>query len=364
MAQRKYNYSIDFIKFIAILLVIANHCVNSMYPIGLGEMEDWGTFSTLFGYTLATIGRAGVPLFIFCSGYLLLHRDYTTKEARTRFYKHNLFTIILCWEIWIVFYNLFLLFYDPSEVKGIGDVILQMLFLRHVPMSHSWYMPMIIGVYIFLPFVSIVLQKVSDKEIFIFMLFVYAFCCIVPSINQFIVAADPEGEVIWTQLVMDFSGSYYGMYLIMGHFLYKGYRWKAPVSVKALVFVLLLAFSVYCEVGICHDTFYIWCDLFTMPPLCYLFFDLLQHMSEGHYNKWVQKTALYSFGIFLIHNNFLMLFVRYLDLASFMRKPLAVIIYSILTFACSFLFVELVRRIPRMGPLLFRLPEYKKEEKT
>ena len=101
-----------------------------------------------------------------------------------------------------------------------------------------------------------------------------------------------------------------------------------------------------------------------MPPLCYLFFDLLQHMSEGHYNKWVQKTALYSFGIFLIHNNFLMLFVRYLDLASFMRKPLAVIIYSILTFACSFLFVELVRRIPRMGPLLFRLPEYKKEEKT
>ena len=195
MAERKYNYSIDFIKFIAIFLVVINHCINSMYPIGMGEMGDWGTFSTLFGYTLATIGRAGVPLFIFCSGYLLLHRDYSSRELRVRFWKHNLLTIVLCWEIWIVIYNLFLLFYDPAEVKGVGDVILQMLFLRHVPMSHSWYMPMIIGIYIFLPFVAMIVQKVSDREMMWIMLFVYAMCCIVPSINQFLLAAHQDRGV-------------------------------------------------------------------------------------------------------------------------------------------------------------------------
>lgn len=363
MAQRKYDYSIDFIKFIAIFLVVINHCVNSMYPIGMDKMSDWSMFSTLFGYTIASIGRAGVPLFIFCSGYLLLHRDYSTREKRLRFWKHNLLTIILCWEIWIVIYNVFLFFYDPGEVKSIGDVILQMLFLRHVPMSHSWYMPMIIGIYVFLPFVAMIVQKISRKEMFFLMLFVYVMCCVVPSINQFIVAADPENEIIWNQLVMDFSGSYYGLYLILGHYLYEGVRWKVPATAKIAVFVLLLAFTVYAQVWICHDTFYVWCDFFTMPPMCVLLFDLLYHAAEGKYHPAVRKTARYSFGIFLTHNLFLMLLVRWIDLASLLRKPLASILYFILVMLLSWIFVDLVNRIPHAGTLLFRIPE-RREQKT
>ena len=364
MAERKYNYSIDFIKFIAIFLVVINHCINSMYPIGMGEMGDWGTFSTLFGYTLATIGRAGVPLFIFCSGYLLLHRDYSTSQLRVRFWKHNLLTIVLCWEIWIVIYNLFLLHYDPAEVKGVGDVILQMLFLRHVPMSHSWYMPMIIGIYIFLPFVAMIVQKVSDREMMWIMLFVYAMCCIVPSINQFLLAADPDADIIWNQLVMDFSGTYYGLYLILGHYLYKGLRWKVSIGIKITVFLALLVFSIYAQVGICHDTFYLWCDFFTMPPMCVIFFDLLQQASEGKYNSLVKKTAQYSFGIFLIHNIFLMLCVRYLDLAAVLKKPLAVLIYFVIVMTASWISVALINRIPHAGNLLFRLPDTGRTKKT
>ena len=96
--------------------------------------------------------------------------------------------------------------------------------------------------------------------------------------------------------------------------------------------------------------------------MCVIFFDLLHQASEGKFNSLVKKTAQYSFGIFLIHNIFLMLCVKYLDLAAVLKKPLAVLIYFVIVMTASWISVALINRIPHAGNLLFRLPDTSKKK--
>jgi len=362
MSKGKYNYSLDFIRFVGIVIVVFNHAINGIYPLGVEELGDWSTFSKLYGYTLATICRSLLPLFLYLSGYLLIPRDYSEHEQRVHFWKHNLLTLIGTWEIWIVFYNLFNAVFDPESACTFIEVIRQMLFVAHVPMPHSWYMPMIIGTYIFLPYVSMIVKKINVRELLFIMFVVYVYSCVVPSINQIIVAFDTE-DGIYTQLELAFGGSYYGLFIIGGYLLYKGYRWNVSNTVKIVTVVILLAFTVYAQLYLCHDSFYVWCNFFTVPPASYLMFDLFEQASAGKYNKLVHKISQYTFGIFLIHNNFLFLLNKYITFPEFIKKPVQVIILFAVAFALSYVFVDLVARIPKAGWILFHMRPAKTKEK-
>lgn len=87
-------------------------------------------------------------------------------------------------------------------------------------MSHMWYLPMILGIYLTLPFVSIVLQKLKLKTVLFpyGVIFLYAFG--VPTLNVILTA---EGySPVSTQLFLQFGGGVYGCYFLMGYFIYKG----------------------------------------------------------------------------------------------------------------------------------------------
>ncbi|WP_366463420.1 acyltransferase family protein [uncultured Clostridium sp.] len=70
-----------------------------------------------------------------------------------RFYKHNLFTLFIAVEMWNIVYNIFLYIFKFEEVN-MSIVIADLLFFQQVQMSHMWYMPMILGIYVAVPFVA------------------------------------------------------------------------------------------------------------------------------------------------------------------------------------------------------------------
>ena len=209
-----HNSALDYIRIVATILVVLNHSVEEIYHFNLIYIDSLPTLIKWFCFGVFTLGRIGVPLFLMLSGYLLLHRTYDYKET-ILFYKKNVYPLLLTWEIWILIYSIFLSYYNhvPFDV---WSYILRALFLQHADMTHSWYMPMIIGIYLFIPCISEILKRVPDKMILSLMLITYIYCFIVPSINIFVECL--TGISLSTQLDLNYSGGTYGIYLLLGYF--------------------------------------------------------------------------------------------------------------------------------------------------
>lgn len=87
---------------------------------------------------------SGYTAFLCISGVLLLGREYRVKE----FYKSSLLPLVLTTEIWMIANYLFVCSPVQDHVFKIDELFREMLFLERPSLSHMWYMPMIIGVYV------------------------------------------------------------------------------------------------------------------------------------------------------------------------------------------------------------------------
>ena len=95
-------------RILAILFVIICHASETI-------IFNYQEYNKLIFSLLHNIGRLGVPIFFMISGYLLFSKTYDNKKTK-RFYTHNLLTLILCWEIWILIYNVFFVINGQSFV--------------------------------------------------------------------------------------------------------------------------------------------------------------------------------------------------------------------------------------------------------
>ena len=102
------NYTLDVIRTISILFVVANHAIEFLFPFynktnGVELFCEMTLTNQVFQFVVFTMGRLGVPLFFMLTGYLLVTRDYNTKDKILKFYKKNFLGLVLVWYIWILF---------------------------------------------------------------------------------------------------------------------------------------------------------------------------------------------------------------------------------------------------------------------
>ncbi|WP_440249518.1 acyltransferase [Dialister succinatiphilus] len=296
---------LDYARTFAILTVILVHATENIYVMDAAHLNDMSLQSRLFAISMFTVGRLGVPLFLFLTGYLLLDRSFD-NESTCRFWRKNWLGLLLTTEVWIVIYDVFLRIFHFQHWSTNG-LIKNMLFINQVHMGHMWYMPMIIGLYICIPFAARALKKINLRTImfpFILLAF-YAFG--LPSYNAwggvFHHHLDPA------RLDLGFSGGLYGLYLVLGLCIKRGLLQKLStdcIEVSTFIFFTLTVlsqwFSLYHGV-----TYNVWYD-FAPLVLCSLFlFELLSRFSAQVFRKssyWISKN---SFGIYLVHYPVLML---------------------------------------------------------
>ena len=207
MEVRKMNRIgwIDFARMIAIFCVVLCHTTENIYPFG--NLEQFASFSfasRLLCFTLFTMGRLGVPLFLMITGYLLLDRDYDDQTISS-FWKKNWFHLLCCTWIWFFIYELFLTFF--AEPLLLSKIVKDFLFLNLPNMNHVWYLPMILGMYLSIPFVAIFLKHIRLKTLKL-PLFVYgSICFIFPTLNLL-------NTMFWPNhpLNMEFSTGFGGGY--------------------------------------------------------------------------------------------------------------------------------------------------------
>lgn len=186
----------------AIVLVVLNHCVETIYELKTDFMQTISVQTRVFGITAFSATRLGVPIFLMITGYLLLDREYN-EESCNRFWKNNWSHLFICTEFWWLIYGLFLDLHESSEFN-VGIFIRNAFFMRHVGISHSWNMTTILGMYILIPFVAMALKEISLKTLIFPVLIFTAYAFILPTLN---VILGRSGEpLVQNQFSLGFSG--------------------------------------------------------------------------------------------------------------------------------------------------------------
>ncbi len=351
--MKERNVALDRVRAIAMICVVLAHTVIQVYPLNSpNEME---LSSQVFSYTLFTIGRQGVPLFLMLSGYLLLDRDYETPDKIIRFYKNNILSLFLVWEFWILIYQLFLSGWNHTRFN-ISTYILQALLLKHAGMPHTWYIPMIIGIYFFIPVISIVLKRLNenDKILWFLLGITYIFYFIVPlfSVLQKAFGVD-DIYFVNIQIDLSFSGGIYGLYLILGYLIKKWMKKcnKDTLRRNSIVYILSTVLTVIFQlVLINHNYVYpIYYEFALLPITGVSLFIILYKIKISFLNKIFLALSKYSFGVFLFH--YLVIYMVRSAFACIEYRYLQLILLTLFVIIISYLAVYLLSKIPFMKKL-------------
>lgn len=351
MQKEKRIEWIDMVRGVAIMMVVMCHASEGLYFYSNVPIVERSIFSQLIGFALFTLGRMGVPLFLFISGYLLLPRKYD-DEGCIRFWKRNLLQLLILTEIWIVFYNIFKSWLNQTPLS-IVTLIKNMTFLAPTNMNHMWYLPMILGIYLTIPFVSNVLEKFSLKTILasFSVIFIYAFG--IPTLNVLLVSIGYSP--VANQLFLQFGGGVYGCYLLIGYFIYSGCLDRVKKLYLYIGMVVTFLVTILFQIYAYHhgNEYKVWYDFMLLLLTTVCMFSLFKNIKcSKRLDGFWKLLSKCSFGIYLIHEPVRAIVNRYF-LFGDISVHLRVFIVWITTFFISWILVVCISKIPRIGKSLF-----------
>lgn len=332
---------IDLVRAIAILTVLFIHASDGIYIISSDMIIDYTLGSMIFNFVSIFIGRIGVPFFLMITGYLLLDRAYDDIKTQ-KFWKNNCKNLIIITVLWAVIYSLFLqvIFTNSSEINPVeaGNLFF----------SHMWYMPMIIGMYLSMPFVASALKHFDKKTVFQALVVFSLLAFIMPFVSTLL---DIQGiKNVAIQYSLGFSGGVYGIYIILGYLVKKGMFKKissAKLWILAIVSFLICVIFQYYTSSV-NYYFALWYDFPFVLTGSFALFELCSRMKSVRFYSGVKVLSKYSFAVFLIHNLFRLPLLPFIVMIP-VSEPVKAIILWILLVVLSFAAAAIIYRIPKFG---------------
>ncbi len=174
------NFSVDLIRFIAIVLIILVHASGFPYRIpgpGITSMDvvNWFTANAY-----DALGMVGVPLFVMLTGALLLDPVKAEEPLRV-FYKKRFNRIAWPFVFWTVVYFAwsFSVRAQPLTLFNIGQGLIAGSY------AHLWYLYLLMGLYAVTPILR-VLVKHLNRRLFTYLILLWlAGTVITPFIHTF-----------------------------------------------------------------------------------------------------------------------------------------------------------------------------------
>lgn len=313
----KHDARLDIIRIVALFFVILIHCVESNWDLGSFGMSQLSTPMQIFVIVLYSIGRLSVPLFLFLTGYLMLDRNYKAAEILP-FYKKKVVRLLTTTELWIVIYYMFYIAMGWSDFSLIA-LIKQMIFLNSSILApHMWYMPMIIGIYLFIPFISKALQIITSKVAVIILAIASFYLFIIPTINSLLAANGID--TLSSQLDISYVGGIYGVYMLVGYLCKKYWNTiKRKLSNAKLLVTFFISFVCivvvhYVAVVVLKYRYSTWYDSFwVLVASASLFMLLLRLLGGIKGSSMVEYVSKSVFGIYLIHYLFIYIINVYIN---------------------------------------------------
>lgn len=220
-----------------------------------------------------------------------------------------------------------------------------------------WYMPMILGMYIALPFLAKIVKIFTLKSIFIPLIINFLITMALPSINIILnILSLKQYSMI---LDISFLGGCYGVYILLGYYIANKNILK-KISVVWIVCVMLVSFALTCVTQyisyknkIPYDVWYNAITLFICSMCIFEMFTRVKYKQKSNcfinVSKYISQISL---AIFFMHELFLKLFV---DKISFNKliNPVETFILFITSMGLSVISIYVLSKIKFLRKYLY-----------
>ncbi|GHU96937.1 membrane protein [Clostridia bacterium] len=195
---------------ITLLKAVAIAGVLIIHLCGAGGGAEVGSANWVTAIFFGSAARASVPIFLMCSGALLLppRKELTLKKL----YLKNLLRIVVALFFWAFVYQIsHMKDFSPSELlRAVKDVLL----FRHE--FHFYYLHIMILVYVFLPITRVFVKNSDKKQLLYFLAVWFALGILFPTLKPFYPFTLLSGFPLQWMMIMSYAAIGYG---VLGYYL-------------------------------------------------------------------------------------------------------------------------------------------------
>ena len=343
--MKRTNYY-SYIRAIACMAIVLLHTADAsvmLYGDAVSSVQKTGSMGMVYCMMWA------VPCFVMVTGALLLNpeKEITYKKL----YGKYILRILLALAVFGVIFRCFdiAMNHEPWSVTGVLQGLWNVMIGKS--WAHLWYLYLLIGIYLLLPFYRKIAANSSTKEIW-YLLGIYAlFISILPLTGM--VNVDIEFYI--------HTSTIYPFYLFLGWAISSG-RLNIPKTGGAILFLvgtlLLITVVRYRYMNGVEELAKLlnYSSVFVILQCMGLFAFLKKDNGSDENTSFGEKILLSidrcSFGIYLIHMVFIRLVLRYWEVNPFLSGTWMILFISIGIFLISWILVRLLKMIPVCSRIL------------
>lgn len=327
---------LDFLKIIACFLVIVNH-TNSVIFFSSEPSLEWFISLTYF-----YLSKIAVPIFLMCSGTVLLDKQDTMKKSFSRIFK-----IIM---VIIIFSSLYYFKINPFSISTLFNFF-KMIY-KTTATNAFWYLYLYLGILLSLPFLQKMVINMKKTDYIYMICISIIFLGTMPIITKIMPELNYNGYINLNLFTTAFGLLFVGQY-INKFFVYK----KIYVILAIAIFIVSISISV-------SGTYY----LYLRDSSNYLFFDnrwfititapaiSLFYLVKCFYkkeSKIITSLGKSTFGIFLLSDMFITFWQPKFNEIIFISNSLCKVIFLQITVFLSGLICTLIlQKIPYIKKIL------------
>jgi len=360
MEGKKREINLELLRILAMLMVISLHYLGKGNTMAMGIAavlpSDGNFLNEILAWTLEAASYAAVNIYIMISGYFLINAAARSEKI------FKIFVQVLFYSI-----GVFLIFklggFYPQEFD---DRYHRSIMLFPVSSQHYWFASIYLLFYTLAPFLALGLRKLEKKQMFGLVLILLIIAgrtlkYILPNM----VMVEPDGYGIIWMVVLFVVAAYIRRFVPVNtkkRWLYLGIFFLSVIATVSGTFLLA---AVNRSTGHFKD-FLEYLYGYNSPTVIvsgislFLFFRTI-HIKENFFGKIILFLAPLTFGIYLLHEHFLLrdLWVTFWKVPEAYQTP-----YFILHFAgvvlAVFLIGALVEWIRKtLFDLLYKIPPFK-----
>jgi len=343
---KKKNTSIvwlDNARIIAIFAVVFLH--TAAYVVA---GEELGASYWWIGNIYEASVRWSVPVFVMMSGALLL--GLNKNEDIVEFYKKRAGRLLIP----TIFWSLFFIFWFPLE-SGITLISVIKSVLTGRPHYHLWFLYMILGLYVFTPYLRKIYSNSSKNERIIFTGVVF----LIAMLDYAYLKLNPEtslgvGTTTMSALFIDWFLMYIP-YFFLGEIIKDSTRiYSTKILLGLFLFTVSLS-SAFLFIFTTHvtpssaDYSYGYLSIFVVPMSIAIFY-LLKKLNKPIFGlKFTEKISRLSLGIYLVHPIFL---DKIKDILLEYNPIVAIPAATIVVFLISLFLSLIISRVPYINKII------------
>lgn len=335
---------VDNAKIIAIFAVVALHIAAAVVSdiTNLGRPEWW------IGNVYDSLTRWCVPVFIMISGALLL--DTRKNESIPVFYRKRASGILLPTIFWSVFFLGWTFLKGLIKGKPYSFIFIVKQLFAGRPYFHMWFLYMLIGLYLFTPFLRTAIKNMAKREQIVFVAMLFTVSIVNKVLNLFY----PCSSKLFINWFL-----FYLPYFISGH-LIREMR-KNPNRILLILFFTLsmiltsLGLFFLSRAGGLGNGLYFYDYLsITVVPMSLCMLLLLKTITKPIVinSSFTHKLAQLVLGVYLVHPVFIDIF-KYFGVSGQAFNPLiAIPLISFLVFVFSLIIAKLISMLPYLNRII------------